>query len=168
MISGGDIIRPQSLRLAAIPAGAGIGPAAGMPGLPGAAAGTLAGAGTAPTAGSSHVAVSASPFENIASQLDHLFSSPPPDLHARLEELIVTRAYSHAEQNQVRTAKLLGVSRNILRTLLKRYGLIRADTGCSDERDTPAGSYVRRIRTFRSDDRPVLDSPRQQTPYGCS
>ncbi len=152
LISGGDVIRPQSLRLSAIPS---------LPGPIGAAS-------TSATTGSSHAAVSASPFENIAAQLDHLFSSPPPDLHARLEELIVTRAFSHAEQNQVRTAKLLGVSRNILRTLLKRYGLIRATTGCSDERDAPPGSYVRRIRTFRSDDRPVLDSPRQQTPYGCS
>jgi sigma-54-specific transcriptional regulator len=64
------------------------------------------------------------PFEHIAAQLDRLFMSPPPDLHHRLEELILKQAFEYCDNNQVHTARLLGISRNILRTQLKRFGLI--------------------------------------------
>ncbi len=65
-----------------------------------------------------------SPIENIAAQLDKLFASTPAELYQSLEELIVRRAFSYCSQNQVQTARLLGISRNVLRTLLKRLGLI--------------------------------------------
>ena len=76
------------------------------------------------------------PMEVIGKQLDRLFSAPPPKLYEQLEQLIVTRAFDYCGANQVQTAKLLGTSRNILRTLLKHIGLIvpgtdaaEADTG---------------------------------------
>jgi DNA-binding NtrC family response regulator len=71
-------------------------------------------------------AATADPFDVIAAQLDRLFAAPPPALHQRLEELIVRRGFAHAAGNQLQAARLLGVSRNILRTLLKRFGLIAA------------------------------------------
>jgi sigma-54-specific transcriptional regulator len=64
------------------------------------------------------------PIENIAAQLDRLLLSPPPDLYRQLEELIIKHAFHYSADNQVHTARLLGVSRNSLRTQLKHFGLI--------------------------------------------
>jgi DNA-binding protein Fis len=71
----------------------------------------------------------ADPMEAIARQLQRLFASPPPDLYARLEELIVRQGYAHSSGNQLQTSRLFGISRNILRTQLKRFGLISAAAG---------------------------------------
>jgi sigma-54-specific transcriptional regulator len=68
------------------------------------------------------------PIDVIAKQLDRLFLSPPQELYKQLEELIVKRAFNYCAGNQVQTAKLLGVSRNILRTQLKHFGLIGSDS----------------------------------------
>ncbi len=38
--------------------------------------------------------------------------------------MIVRRAFAYCGGNQVHSAKLLGISRNVLRTHLKRFGLI--------------------------------------------
>ncbi len=70
----------------------------------------------------------AAPLDVIASQLQRLFSNPPTNLHQQLEELTVRRAFTFCSNNQVQTAKLLGISRNVLRTLLKRFGMITAET----------------------------------------
>jgi len=64
------------------------------------------------------------PFEAIRAQLDRLFVAPPHDLYLQLEELFFKRAFNFCAGNQVHTAKLLGISRNILRTQLKHFGLI--------------------------------------------
>jgi len=69
---------------------------------------------------------SADPLETIARQLQRLFASPPPNLYARLEELIVREGYAHSGGNQLKTSRLFGISRNILRTQLKRFGIISA------------------------------------------
>lgn len=42
----------------------------------------------------------------------------------RLNERVLRLAFLKNGQNQVRTAKALGVTRNVLRTYLKRYGMI--------------------------------------------
>ena len=41
-----------------------------------------------------------------------------------VEETLVRTAYARCNNNQVQTARVLGISRNILRTHLKRFGLI--------------------------------------------
>jgi len=100
----GDVLRPDDLRFTV------------MPQLP----------------NSSEVHSSGTPLENIEVQLERLFSSPPPDLFGKLEELIVKNAFDYCNGNQVHTARMLGISRNILRTLLKRVGLLEneiSDTG---------------------------------------
>ncbi len=125
LVSGREVIRPQDLQLASVRSAA---PVA----TPAYALASPPAPGASPTA-----------LEVIAAQLDKLFAAPPPDLHERLEELIVTRAFSHADQNQVRTAKLLGVSRNILRTLLKRYGLIRGQAFSTAPSAVIAGPKLR-------------------------
>lgn len=50
----------------------------------------------------------------------------------QLEELIVRRAFNYCGNNQVQTARLLGTSRNILRTQLKHFGLISPESIPSD------------------------------------
>ncbi|TJZ70061.1 sigma-54 interaction domain-containing protein [Chitiniphilus eburneus] len=69
-------------------------------------------------------APSGPPLEVIAGELRRLFSAPGEHLFDDLEDLIVREAYRHARHNQVRSAELLGVTRNVLRTLLKRHGLL--------------------------------------------
>ncbi|KAF0812062.1 Transcriptional regulatory protein ZraR [Andreprevotia sp. IGB-42] len=64
------------------------------------------------------------PLAAIARQLDRLFAAPGEALFDDLENLIVERAYKHSRYNQVRAAELLGITRNVLRTLLKRHGLL--------------------------------------------
>jgi sigma-54-specific transcriptional regulator len=98
------VIRPQNLRFSA------------MPQIPGAAS-VNAGA------------TNSGPLDTIASQLDRLFATPPAELYQSLEELIVRRAFSYCGGNQVQTARMLGISRNVIRTLLKRLALISNDNG---------------------------------------
>lgn len=43
----------------------------------------------------------------------------------QIEHKVVSLAYKHCHLNQVKTADLLGVTRNVIRHKLKRYGLIR-------------------------------------------
>jgi DNA-binding NtrC family response regulator len=64
------------------------------------------------------------PLQVIAAQLRRSFAKPGAALYDDLERLIVTEAYRHCGNNQVQSAVLLGVTRNVLRTLLKRHGLL--------------------------------------------
>jgi sigma-54-specific transcriptional regulator len=45
-------------------------------------------------------------------------------LYRLIDETVIRRAYAHCERNQVRTARLLGISRNIVRDRLIRYGML--------------------------------------------
>lgn len=56
--------------------------------------------------------------------LERLLQDHPPQLHDRIESQLVRLAFAAAGRNQVQTARLLGVSRNTVRTLLKRHGLL--------------------------------------------
>jgi transcriptional regulator with PAS, ATPase and Fis domain len=70
----------------------------------------------------------ADPLTIIAQQLRRLFAETGNAEHFdNLEALIVTEAFSHVNHNQVHAAALLGISRNVMRTLLKRHGFL-ADT----------------------------------------
>jgi DNA-binding NtrC family response regulator len=69
------------------------------------------------------------PMTAIAKQLRRLFTEQGDSDHFdKLESLIVHEAFAHVRSNQVHGAALLGISRNVMRTLLKRHGLL-ADTG---------------------------------------
>jgi len=75
-----------------------------------------------------------SPLENL---LVELFEQNAPNLFETLTETIVRAAYHYCKNNQVQTARLLGISRNILRSQLKNFGLIGGTDG------TEAGSEIR-------------------------
>jgi transcriptional regulator with PAS, ATPase and Fis domain len=57
---------------------------------------------------------------------DQLFESGKDDLYTYFEDAFVKAAYDHCHQNQVQTAKLLGVSRNVVRAKLIKMGAINA------------------------------------------
>jgi sigma-54 dependent transcriptional regulator len=64
------------------------------------------------------------PWHDIAHALEQLFDAGVASVHERLEALSIRQAFEHAQGSQVRAATLLGVSRNVVRTLLKRVGLL--------------------------------------------
>lgn len=75
------------------------------------------------------------PMTAIAKQLRRLFIEQGDSDHFdKLESLIVHEAFAHVRSNQVHGAALLGISRNVMRTLLKRHGLL-ADTGFARSED---------------------------------
>jgi sigma-54-specific transcriptional regulator len=51
-----------------------------------------------------------------------LFESDRPDLYAAIDAAVIKTAYEFCHRNQLQTAKLLGISRNILRARLMEYG----------------------------------------------
>ncbi|MDR0480928.1 MAG: sigma 54-interacting transcriptional regulator [Gallionellaceae bacterium] len=53
-----------------------------------------------------------------------LFERGQEEIYESVNRMLVLQAYEHARNNQVRAAKLLGISRNVLRTQLKQYGVI--------------------------------------------
>lgn len=85
----------------------------------------------------------ADPLVIIAEQLRRLFQSAEERaLFQELEELLVREAFAFNKNNQVHTAALLGISRNVMRTLLKRYGFLAdgspatSENAAGDEEDT--------------------------------
>ncbi|MGY4535537.1 DNA-binding NtrC family response regulator [Pseudomonas sp. TE3786] len=65
------------------------------------------------------------PQEVIGEQLKRLFEVPGESLFKDLEQLLVREAYAWSSYNQVRSAALLGITRNAMRTLLVNHGLIK-------------------------------------------
>jgi sigma-54-specific transcriptional regulator len=58
--------------------------------------------------------------------LRQLLNSNLDDVYQEVERLLVTTAFEHCAGNQVRTARRLGLSRNVVRAQLKRFGLIES------------------------------------------
>ncbi|HFI2198867.1 TPA: sigma-54 interaction domain-containing protein [Pseudomonas aeruginosa] len=65
------------------------------------------------------------PQEIIREQLQRLFEVPGDSLLHDLEDLIVRESFAHCGFNQLRSAALLGISRNAMRTLLVNHGLLK-------------------------------------------
>jgi sigma-54-specific transcriptional regulator len=63
-------------------------------------------------------------MEQLRQAVQHLMQEQRPHLYESMEELIVSTAFAHCGENQVRTARELGISRNVLRAQLKRFGLL--------------------------------------------
>jgi sigma-54 dependent transcriptional regulator len=80
----------------------------------------------------------------LASNLDRLFTDRPAQLMESIESLLVRRALDFCHGNQVHTAKLLGITRNVLRTYLKRYSLLRSETPV---REPQRGEETRSLRS---------------------
>jgi sigma-54-specific transcriptional regulator len=53
-----------------------------------------------------------------------LFDQELPNLFERIESVVLKTAYRHCSHNQLQTARLLGISRNVVRARLIRFGEI--------------------------------------------
>jgi len=59
---------------------------------------------------------------SLDAALGELFEQNLPDLHAHIEERVIRAAYAYCNRNQVHTARLLGISRNVVRARLIECG----------------------------------------------
>ncbi len=60
-----------------------------------------------------------------------LFEEDRPKLHEEIEEMVYRTAYRFSDHNQLRAARLLGVSRNVVRARLLQYKLLTTRRGSS-------------------------------------
>jgi sigma-54 dependent transcriptional regulator len=56
-----------------------------------------------------------------------LLRSDLVDIYGCVERLLMTTAFEHCDGNQLRTSRRLGISRNMVRRQLKRYGLLSTE-----------------------------------------
>jgi sigma-54-specific transcriptional regulator len=61
---------------------------------------------------------------SLESALQRLCEQAPPKLFDILEETVIRTAFQFCEENQVQTARLLDISRNVLRHKLGLYGML--------------------------------------------
>ena len=113
-------ILPEDLKLV-LPVTAG--PASPGPGLPTAPAAVLATVPRAPAPDST---------QRLATLFDSLLADDTPQLFQAVESALVHAAFARCHDNQVQTARSLGITRNSLRTLLKRHGLL-GEAAADDE-----------------------------------
>jgi sigma-54-specific transcriptional regulator len=65
------------------------------------------------------------PPDALAAALRSAVGNPSPHLYQTVTDMLVRSAYEQCNGNQVRTAQLLGVSRNVLRAHLARLSIIK-------------------------------------------
>jgi aliphatic sulfonates family ABC transporter substrate-binding protein len=68
--------------------------------------------------------IASDPRAALEQALLALFEEERPGLHGEIEEMVFRTAYTFSENNQLRTARLLGISRNIVRARLLQHGLL--------------------------------------------
>ena len=80
-------------------------------------------------------------LERLQLLIVELIESEEPALFELIEHSVINSTYEFCSQNQVQTAKTLGISRNILRTHLKHYGMIgdEATTLAANHKKIPPG-----------------------------
>jgi len=61
---------------------------------------------------------------SLENPLQRLYEQAPPKLFEIIEETIIRTAFEFCEENQVQTARLLDISRNVLRHKLGLYGML--------------------------------------------
>ncbi len=74
--------------------------------------------------------------DQLASVLRKMLVGETDALYENVERVLVTTAFDHCGGNQVRTARQLGISRNILRSQLKRFGLLGKAGDAFEESDS--------------------------------
>jgi sigma-54 dependent transcriptional regulator len=80
----------------------------------------------------------------LRSALWELYGERPSDLWNELEETIMLTAYEYSNGNQLQTARLLGISRNVVRARLLRAGVLFGGT-----RDANADAPEEEVGTGR-------------------
>ena len=68
----------------------------------------------------------ADPGRRLHAALLALFEEARPNLYTSIDAAVMKAAYEFCDRNQLQTAKLLGISRNIVRARLIEYGELKA------------------------------------------
>jgi sigma-54-specific transcriptional regulator len=100
LVCRGRVIAPEDLRLTPPPEVTAATPAVVPPAAPAAGAGTAA----------------------LEAALVALLEQNPPDLYQQVEQALIRTAYRFCDRNQLQTARLLGISRNVVRARLIQFG----------------------------------------------
>jgi sigma-54-specific transcriptional regulator len=79
----------------------------------------------------------ADPDAPLRRALGDLFDRNLPDLHAHVERVLMRAAFEYCHRNQLQTARLLGISRNVVRARLIQIGEIGTRGGTSEAGLTP-------------------------------
>lgn len=79
------------------------------------------------------------PFEQLAVLVADMMRDGQQDLYEKIEATLGRTAYEWCDQNQVHTARVLGITRNVVRTQLKRFGLIMSDAEAAEAISTVGG-----------------------------
>lgn len=66
-------------------------------------------------------------LDALGSQFTQLAEASTPQLFQSIEAALVNAIYGYCRENQVQSARVLGITRNTLRTLLKRHGLLASE-----------------------------------------
>lgn len=82
------------------------------------------------------------PLDALRQSIKCLLQSDIANVYEKAEEVLVTTAFEYCDANQVRTARRLNISRNILRAQLKRFCLLsggntEAANGNANETEQP-------------------------------
>ncbi|MDM0087166.1 MULTISPECIES: sigma-54 dependent transcriptional regulator [unclassified Variovorax] len=93
-------------------------------------------------------------YQELAGFFDRLIARGDPALFQSVEEVLVRAAYARCGENQVQTARTLDITRNMLRTLLKRYGLLGSGELLFDEDTPPVSRTPLRFPAVRRDGTP--------------
>jgi sigma-54-specific transcriptional regulator len=93
--------------------------------------------------------VDAAPVANVDSYLtrierivSEMIIAGEAEVFDSVEETLIRTAFAACRNNQVQTAKALGISRNILRTHLKRFGMIGGDANTAETLDADAVAAI--------------------------
>jgi aliphatic sulfonates family ABC transporter substrate-binding protein len=89
-------------------------------------------------------------FALLETALSRIFETPADGLFERIEATVVRAAYAHTRKNQLATARLLGISRNVVRARLLQHGDLRGPGGVArpspSEAAPPRSSRQTRVR----------------------
>jgi sigma-54 dependent transcriptional regulator len=77
------------------------------------------------------------PERKLRDALLAFFEKQQPNLYASIEAVVMKTAYEFCDRNQLQTARLLGISRNIVRARLIQCGLLGAGSSAPVEPPTP-------------------------------
>jgi sigma-54-specific transcriptional regulator len=85
-------------------------------------------------------ALSPDPRRALRSALKELYDEGAPELWSQIEEMVMLTAYQHSRENQLRTARLLGVSRNVVRARLLQFGALSSAARDGEEPEETASA----------------------------
>jgi aliphatic sulfonates family ABC transporter substrate-binding protein len=95
---------------------------------------------------SSHSSPSEDGFGLLETALSRIFEAPAPRLFERIESTILRCAYAHTQKNQLATARLLDISRNVVRARLLQYGNLEGASARTPPSEPPAPRSSRQTR----------------------